>query len=152
MQFLDIQQQPFRNPHQIWKLVPNNTLEIKKKAEIKAKLLTRTYTLQSDRAKFGVTTNISCTKSPSWLILLIAFDPKLLAMYVKSIDECFSLTFLRDGHISRKCSVSSLLLLHNIQMSFVVTPNLALSDCKVYVRVSSLALISAFFFISSVLF
>jgi len=30
MQFLDIQQQPFRNPHQIWKLVPNNTLEIKK--------------------------------------------------------------------------------------------------------------------------
>jgi hypothetical protein len=31
MQFLDIQQQPFRNPHQIWKLVPNNRLEIKKK-------------------------------------------------------------------------------------------------------------------------
>ena len=31
MQFLDIRQQPFRNPHQIWKLVPNNRLEIKKK-------------------------------------------------------------------------------------------------------------------------
>ena len=30
--------------------------------------------------------NISCNKSPSWLILLIAFDPKLLAMYVKSIE------------------------------------------------------------------
>ena len=60
MQFLDIQQQPFRNPHQIWKLVPNNTLDIKKEAEIKAKLLTRTYTLQSDRAKFGVITNDIC--------------------------------------------------------------------------------------------
>jgi hypothetical protein len=35
MQFLDIQQQPFRNPHQIWKLVPNNTLEIKKKLRLK---------------------------------------------------------------------------------------------------------------------
>ena len=41
--------------------LPNNTLEIKKKkAEINAKLLTRTYTLQSDRAKFGVTTNDIC--------------------------------------------------------------------------------------------
>jgi hypothetical protein len=104
----------------------------------------RCWSLNICRSFVAEESNISCNKSPSWLILLITFDPKLLVMYVKSIDKCFSLTFSWDGHISRKCSVSSLLLLHtcNIQMSFVVTPNLALSDCKVYVQVSSLEWIS----------
>ncbi|VDI59356.1 Hypothetical predicted protein [Mytilus galloprovincialis] len=51
MQYLDINQQPIGKPHQIWQLVPNTTIEVKK-AEIKARLITRTYTLQSDREKF----------------------------------------------------------------------------------------------------
>ncbi|VDH95020.1 Hypothetical predicted protein [Mytilus galloprovincialis] len=51
MQYLDINQQPIRKPHQIWQLVPYTTIEVKK-ADIKARLITRTYTLQSDREKF----------------------------------------------------------------------------------------------------
>ncbi|CAG2193003.1 LEO1 [Mytilus edulis] len=51
MQYLEINQQPIGKPHQIWQLVPNTTIEVKK-AEIKARLITRTYTLQSDREKF----------------------------------------------------------------------------------------------------
>ena len=41
-----------RSAHPIWKYLPNNTLEVRK-AEVKAKIITRTYTLQSDRSKFA---------------------------------------------------------------------------------------------------
>ena len=52
MCFLDIIRSPIGKPNQIWKYVPSNTLEVKK-AEVKARLVTRTYTLQSDKAKFS---------------------------------------------------------------------------------------------------
>ncbi|VDI80532.1 Hypothetical predicted protein [Mytilus galloprovincialis] len=52
MKYINIKARPIGNPHQIWKFTSNNTLEVKK-AEIKAKLITRTYTLQVDRAKFS---------------------------------------------------------------------------------------------------
>jgi hypothetical protein len=51
MKFLDIKKKPIGNPHQILNLVPKTILEVRK-AEVKAKLITRTYTLQSDQAKF----------------------------------------------------------------------------------------------------
>lgn len=56
LEYLEIQQNPLGNPHQIWKTVPNNPLEVKK-AEVKSKLISRTYTLQSDRAKFSKNTD-----------------------------------------------------------------------------------------------
>lgn len=49
LQHLD--SRPPRCPHPVWKHVPNNPIEVRK-AEVKAKLLTRSYTLQSDRSKF----------------------------------------------------------------------------------------------------
>ncbi|CAC5387641.1 unnamed protein product [Mytilus coruscus] len=52
MKYINIKTRPIGNPHQIWKFTSNNTLEVKK-AEIKGKLITRTYTLQIDRAKFS---------------------------------------------------------------------------------------------------
>ena len=51
MQYLDIKDKPIGKKCQVWKFVPNNTLEVKK-GEFKARLVTRTYTLQTDRAKF----------------------------------------------------------------------------------------------------
>jgi hypothetical protein len=42
MKFLDIKKKPIGNPHQIWNLAPKTTLEVRK-AEVKAKLITRTY-------------------------------------------------------------------------------------------------------------
>jgi hypothetical protein len=39
-------------PDPVWALVPDNTLDVKK-AGVKCRLLTRTYTLQADRAKFS---------------------------------------------------------------------------------------------------
>ncbi|CAC5405942.1 unnamed protein product [Mytilus coruscus] len=52
MKFIDIKTRPNGNYHQIWKFTSNKTLEVKKE-EIKAKLITRIYTLQADRAKFS---------------------------------------------------------------------------------------------------
>lgn len=52
LEYLEIKQNPLGNPHQIWKTVPNNPIEVKK-AEVKSKLISKTYTLQSDRAKFS---------------------------------------------------------------------------------------------------
>jgi NADPH-dependent ferric siderophore reductase len=49
MKFLDIKKKPIGNPHQILNLAPKTTQEVRK-AEVKAKLITRTYTLQSDKA------------------------------------------------------------------------------------------------------
>ena len=51
MKFLDIKQKSIGNPHKIWNLAPKTTLE-DRKAGVKAKLITRTYILQSDKAKF----------------------------------------------------------------------------------------------------
>jgi hypothetical protein len=51
MKFLDTKKKPIGNPHQILNLAPKTTQEVRK-AEVKAKLITRTYTLQSDKAKF----------------------------------------------------------------------------------------------------
>ena len=51
MLYLDIKPIPIGNPHHILQLVPSTTIEVKK-AEIKAGLVTRTYTMQSDRAQF----------------------------------------------------------------------------------------------------
>jgi hypothetical protein len=42
MKFLDIKKKPIGNPHQILNLAPKTTLEVRK-AEVKAKLITRTY-------------------------------------------------------------------------------------------------------------
>ena len=43
---------PINNAHQVWSSVPNNTRSIRK-ANIKARLLTGTYTLQTNRAKYN---------------------------------------------------------------------------------------------------
>ena len=51
MKFLDIKKKPIGNPHQIWNTAPKTTIEVRK-AEDKATLITRNYTLQSDKAKF----------------------------------------------------------------------------------------------------
>ncbi|VDI17433.1 Hypothetical predicted protein [Mytilus galloprovincialis] len=52
MKYINIKTRPIGNSHQILKFTSNNTLEVKK-AEISAKLITRTYTLQVDRATFS---------------------------------------------------------------------------------------------------
>ena len=51
MEFFDDNRQ-LRKPHPVWALVPNNTMEVKK-AGVKCRLLTRTYTLQADRTKLS---------------------------------------------------------------------------------------------------
>ncbi|CAC5418330.1 unnamed protein product [Mytilus coruscus] len=52
LKLLHIQSHAIGNAHQIWKSVPNCHIEVKK-AEVKARLLTGTYTLQVNKAKFS---------------------------------------------------------------------------------------------------
>ncbi|VDI15366.1 Hypothetical predicted protein [Mytilus galloprovincialis] len=49
---LQLKSHAIGNAHQIWKSVPNCHIEVKK-AEVKARLLTGTYTLQVNKAKFS---------------------------------------------------------------------------------------------------
>ncbi len=50
--YLQIPTKPTQETHQVWKTVPNNTRSTKK-ANIKVKILTGTYTLQSNRARYN---------------------------------------------------------------------------------------------------
>ena len=52
IQYLQLQNNPIHNPHNIWKVV-NHKIKDVKKAQVKAKLVTNTYRLQSVRAKFN---------------------------------------------------------------------------------------------------
>ena len=63
MKFLDIKKKSIGNPHKIWNLAPKTTLEVRK-AGVKAKLITRTYTLQSDKAKFTKTRRMRYAPMP----------------------------------------------------------------------------------------
>jgi hypothetical protein len=63
MKFLDIKKKSIGNPHKIWNLAPKTTLEVRK-AGVKVKLITRTYTLQSDKAKFTKTRRMRYAPMP----------------------------------------------------------------------------------------
>ena len=52
LKYLTLQKHPTRNSHPIWHTVPNNTRAVRK-ANIKAKIITGTYTLQANRARFN---------------------------------------------------------------------------------------------------
>ena len=52
LKYLTLQKHPTRNSHPIWHTVPNNTRAVMK-ANIKAKIITGTYTLQANRARFS---------------------------------------------------------------------------------------------------
>ncbi|CAC5411097.1 unnamed protein product [Mytilus coruscus] len=59
LKHLSLQKDPVNNPHNIWKCVRNNQYDIKK-AELKLKLVTGTYMLQSTRAKFSKNIHPNC--------------------------------------------------------------------------------------------
>lgn len=50
--YFNLQRKPTSNAHQLWSTVPNN-IRSTRKANIKARLLTGTYTLQTNRAKYN---------------------------------------------------------------------------------------------------
>jgi hypothetical protein len=52
LKYLTLQKHPIKNSHPIWHTVPNNTRAVMK-ANIKAKIITRTCTLQANRARFN---------------------------------------------------------------------------------------------------
>ena len=52
IQYLQLQNNPIHNPHNIWKVVNHRSKDVKK-AQVKAKLITNTYSLQSLRAKYN---------------------------------------------------------------------------------------------------
>jgi hypothetical protein len=52
LKYLSLQKHPTRNSHPIWHTVPNNTQPVMK-ANIKAKIITGTYTLQANHARFN---------------------------------------------------------------------------------------------------
>ena len=52
LKYLTLQKHPNRNSDPIWHTVPNNTRAVMK-ANIKAKIITGTYTLQANRARFN---------------------------------------------------------------------------------------------------
>ena len=52
LKYLTLQKHPARNSHPIWHTVPNNTRAVMK-ANIKAKIITGTYTLQANGARFN---------------------------------------------------------------------------------------------------
>ena len=52
LKYLTLQKHPNRNSDPIWHTVPNNTRAVMK-ANIKAKIITGTYTLQANRARFS---------------------------------------------------------------------------------------------------
>ncbi|CAC5366820.1 unnamed protein product [Mytilus coruscus] len=99
MKFLDIKHNPFGKPHQIWKMVSNTVLDVKK-AEVKAKPVTieneriwskctRTYTLQHDKSKFtGHKESDLCT-----LCGLCKEDTKHFLL------ECTALKDIREKHL-----------------------------------------------------
>jgi hypothetical protein len=57
LKFLNLQHPLFGNSHQVWKTVPKNSMEVKKKAEVKARLLSVTYMLKEKKAKFSRNTD-----------------------------------------------------------------------------------------------
>ncbi|CAC5406973.1 unnamed protein product [Mytilus coruscus] len=88
IKFLDIKHSPFGKPHQICKNVSNTVLDVTK-AEVKAKLVTRTYTLQHDKSKFsGHKESDLCT-----LCGLCKEDTKHFLL------ECTALKDIRDKHL-----------------------------------------------------
>jgi hypothetical protein len=52
IQYLQLQNNPIHNLHNIWKVVNHRSKDVKK-AQAKAKLITNTYSLQSLRAKYN---------------------------------------------------------------------------------------------------
>ena len=89
MKFLDIKKKPVGNPHQILYLAPKTTLEVRK-AKVKAKLITRTYTLQSDKTKF--------TKNQENEIYPLCHSDTVDTEHFLLI--CPSLKSVRDRHLS----------------------------------------------------
>ena len=87
-------------------MIPNNTLEVRK-AEVKAKLITRTYTLQCDRAKYtnGKENNICklCNKEPEDTEHFLFHCEKLLYERQKHLN---TLSAYLDQHAGSQCYVN----------------------------------------------
>ena len=60
LHYLQIQNQPLKQVHNVWKSVKHNISDVKA-AEVKARILTQTYLVQSKRAKYDQKINPVCT-------------------------------------------------------------------------------------------
>jgi hypothetical protein len=89
-----LKKKPIGNPHQILNLAPKTTLEVRK-AEVKAKLITRTYTLQSDKANpLGVTHRLGeVTRQVYWYTGAVTLWKRLLSLIMLCIMFSMSLRF-----------------------------------------------------------
>lgn len=100
LKHLNIQQCPLGTPHQVWKTIQHNSIEVKK-AETKVRLLTGTYMLQEKKAKFNknATTEICqiCKKEKEdlehFILTCVTLKPirdkhmKTLRCYIDSIKK-----------------------------------------------------------------
>ena len=93
LQYIQIQDNPLTTPHNIWKNVGNDPLSIRA-GEIKAKIATKTYMLQSVRAKYTMGGSSRC-------ILCKSADEDLQHFLL----DCPNLAEIRNRHLQKiqKC-------------------------------------------------
>ena len=88
LKHLKIQYSPHREPHNIWKSVYPQTQKIRR-AEVKSRLITRTYILQENSAKYN-------NKQTSSTCLLCNEEPETLEHFILS---CKALENIRNKYI-----------------------------------------------------
>ena len=93
LQYLELQDKPLGNAHNVWKSVQNNSNDVKA-AEVKVRLLTQTYMLQSRKAKLNLNRVSSlcllCKKEEediSHFILKCTKLEKIRSKYIKKYEE-----------------------------------------------------------------
>ena len=89
LQYLQIQDNPLTRPHNIWKSVGNDPVSIRA-GEIKTKIATQTYMLQSLRAKYTKNCSSKC-------VLCKSADEDLQHFLL----ECSNLTGTRHRHLQK---------------------------------------------------
>ncbi|CAC5396048.1 unnamed protein product [Mytilus coruscus] len=107
IKYLSIQENPTENPHNIWKCVRNNQNDIRK-ADVKSRLITGTYMLQTTKGKFSKNQRSGicelCTKVEEDIKHFLLECQSLESVREKQRNKLLSLTVLnrRGGKANYK--------------------------------------------------